>query len=378
MPPRRARRCAALALALSALTPAARAAPPTAPWQNASLPVAARVANLISLLTLEEKVANLYANAAPGAPRLGLGAYRYDEECMRGAVTSGVARRPLGTGLPTLLALSGTFNVSLLAAAARVGVNSEAVFRSVDSYNLPRPVDWIGGPGGWSPGGCAAPGTYAFVDALRLFRIGYSWAGPMSLVVPYDLNGMREPGALARPHLKGHLVRFSLGLEAVDDLRADLAQALARGEDGYAVDLPRALDMYERAAGAAGAEDTAVRVNAHLGAGAMLYRGLGCAVSYPRALAHYRAAAELNSVEAWECIASMHANGEGLERDEGAARAILAMVKSLRQQLEASAARAGEAEVGAGAGAATAAAAAAGGEGSGAGGCGKAACACKS
>jgi cystathionine beta-lyase len=63
----------------------------------------------------------------------------------------------------------------------------------------------------------------AFVDGLRLFRIGYSWGGPMSLVVPYDLAAMRErPG-----DLRGHLVRFSIGLEAVDDLRADLAQALA-------------------------------------------------------------------------------------------------------------------------------------------------------
>ena len=35
----------------------------------------------------------------------------------------------------------------------------------------------------------------AFVDALRLFRIGYSWAGPVSLVVPYDLAAMRSPEA---------------------------------------------------------------------------------------------------------------------------------------------------------------------------------------
>jgi cystathionine beta-lyase len=60
-----------------------------------------------------------------------------------------------------------------------------------------------------------------FVDALRLFRIGYSWAGPVSLVVPYDLAAMRQPAPYA-----GTLVRFSVGLEAVDDLVADLAQAL--------------------------------------------------------------------------------------------------------------------------------------------------------
>jgi cystathionine beta-lyase len=59
----------------------------------------------------------------------------------------------------------------------------------------------------------------AFVDALRLFGIGYSWAGPMSLAVPYDLRTLRGAGA-------GVLVRFSVGLEAVEDLIADCEQAL--------------------------------------------------------------------------------------------------------------------------------------------------------
>ena len=66
----------------------------------------------------------------------------------------------------------------------------------------------------------------AFVDALRLFRIGYSWAGPVSLVVPYDLTGMRSAHGVRQRHVRGHLVRFSIGFEAVTDLQADLAQAL--------------------------------------------------------------------------------------------------------------------------------------------------------
>jgi cystathionine beta-lyase len=65
----------------------------------------------------------------------------------------------------------------------------------------------------------------AFVDALRLFRIGDSWAGPMSLVVPYDLRLMRD-GREGHPALRGHLVRFSIGLEAVGDLVEDVEQAL--------------------------------------------------------------------------------------------------------------------------------------------------------
>ena len=64
----------------------------------------------------------------------------------------------------------------------------------------------------------------ALCDALRLFKLGYSWGGPMSLVVPYELAGMRQqwPAHLAR----GTLVRFSVGLEEADDLAADLHQAL--------------------------------------------------------------------------------------------------------------------------------------------------------
>jgi cysteine-S-conjugate beta-lyase len=64
----------------------------------------------------------------------------------------------------------------------------------------------------------------AFCDALQLFKIGYSWGGPMSLVVPYHLSAARQ---LATPHLQtGRVVRFCIGLEDVRDLQQDLAQAL--------------------------------------------------------------------------------------------------------------------------------------------------------
>lgn len=64
----------------------------------------------------------------------------------------------------------------------------------------------------------------AFCDALKLFRIGYSWGGPVSLVVPYDLASMRSRD---RAHLKsGHLLRFSMGLESADALIGDVQAAL--------------------------------------------------------------------------------------------------------------------------------------------------------
>ena len=61
-----------------------------------------------------------------------------------------------------------------------------------------------------------------FVDALRLFRIGYSWGGPISLAVPYRTQTMRD----FAPPAPGKLVRLCIGLEDTRDLIADLQQAL--------------------------------------------------------------------------------------------------------------------------------------------------------
>jgi cystathionine beta-lyase len=61
----------------------------------------------------------------------------------------------------------------------------------------------------------------AFVDALRLFRIGFSWGGPISLVL--SCGRSLATGVPA----DGELVRFSPGLEAPEDLLADVARALA-------------------------------------------------------------------------------------------------------------------------------------------------------
>jgi cystathionine beta-lyase len=61
-----------------------------------------------------------------------------------------------------------------------------------------------------------------FCDRLKRFKLGYSWAGPMSLCAPYDVPALRTT---PWPY-KGGLVRFSVGLEAVADLQADIAQGL--------------------------------------------------------------------------------------------------------------------------------------------------------
>jgi len=65
-----------------------------------------------------------------------------------------------------------------------------------------------------------------FCDALRLFKLGFSWGGPMSLVVPYHLRELRLMSNEAL--LQGGFVRLSVGLEAAEDLIDDVAQALAQ------------------------------------------------------------------------------------------------------------------------------------------------------
>lgn len=77
--------------------------------------------------------------------------------------------------------------------------------------------------------GSSAAARNRFVDALRLFGIGYSWGGFESLVVPVEPSGYRSvmswpPGDADGDDRYG--VRLSIGLEDPADLIADLEQAL--------------------------------------------------------------------------------------------------------------------------------------------------------
>ena len=66
--------------------------------------------------------------------------------------------------------------------------------------------------------------VHAFCDGLRLFKLGYRWGGPISLVMTYNLSQVRR---LATPQLQaGHLIRLCIGLESVEDLQADLLQSM--------------------------------------------------------------------------------------------------------------------------------------------------------
>ena len=61
--------------------------------------------------------------------------------------------------------------------------------------------------------------VYAFLDELELFGIGASWGGYESLAIPFDCAAIRTATKWAPG---GPTVRFHIGLEAVEDLCADL------------------------------------------------------------------------------------------------------------------------------------------------------------
>jgi len=71
----------------------------------------------------------------------------------------------------------------------------------------------------------SAPAVAAMVDGLRLFKIGASFGGFESLIIP----GRPPAARAARPWREpGFLLRLHVGLEAVEDLIADLEDGFAR------------------------------------------------------------------------------------------------------------------------------------------------------
>lgn len=64
----------------------------------------------------------------------------------------------------------------------------------------------------------------AFLDSLQLFGMGFSWGGFESLVIPFDCASYRTATTWAPG---GPSLRFHIGLENLDDLKADLDKGFA-------------------------------------------------------------------------------------------------------------------------------------------------------
>ena len=64
--------------------------------------------------------------------------------------------------------------------------------------------------------------AHAFLNALEIFGLGYSWGGYESLAVHVSLADR----VVAKGDYEGPVLRLQIGLENTEDLIADLAKAL--------------------------------------------------------------------------------------------------------------------------------------------------------
>jgi len=98
------------------------------PYQNESLSFEERAADLVSRMTLEEKLCQLDYKAA-AVDRLGINAYNYWSEALHG-----VARQKQATSFPTALSMSNTWNRELIQSMASI-ISDEARGKN-NRYNL--------------------------------------------------------------------------------------------------------------------------------------------------------------------------------------------------------------------------------------------------
>ncbi|MGS1093140.1 cystathionine beta-lyase [Aquamicrobium terrae] len=64
--------------------------------------------------------------------------------------------------------------------------------------------------------------AHAFLDALQIFGLGFSWGGYESLAVPVSLGDR----TIAKGPYEGPVIRLQIGLEDVEDLKADIQRGL--------------------------------------------------------------------------------------------------------------------------------------------------------
>jgi beta-glucosidase len=117
---------AASALLLSGLSglAAAQSTPPL--YLDIHQPVEARVADLLSRMTLEEKIAQMQ-NGAPAIPRLGVPAYDWWNEALHGVARSGYA-----TVFPQAIGLAATWDTELMGEVATT-ISTEARAKNAEA-----------------------------------------------------------------------------------------------------------------------------------------------------------------------------------------------------------------------------------------------------
>jgi len=117
-------------------------APPA--YKNPQLPVNQRVSDLVSRMTLEEKVSQL-GHTADAVPRLGIPEYNWWNEGLHGVARAGTA-----TVFPQAIALAATFDTPLIHKLAdTIGTEFRAKYYA--SVHTDGSADWYRGLTVWSP-----------------------------------------------------------------------------------------------------------------------------------------------------------------------------------------------------------------------------------
>jgi beta-glucosidase len=150
-------RTAILALFLAALSSTTFAQPPNAPYLNPSLSPEKRAADLVSRMTLEERVLQMQ-NSAPAIPRLGVPVYNWWNEALHGVA------QHRATVFPEPIGLGASFDSELVHKVADA-ISTEARAKFHEAMRRP-PVTEV------APG--SAPGRIAYLDYwspnINIFR----------------------------------------------------------------------------------------------------------------------------------------------------------------------------------------------------------------
>ena len=136
--------CVGAILCAGCLLSAAQEATDQAAYKNPQLPIEQRVNDLVSRMTLEEKVSQL-GHTADAIPRLGVPEYNWWNEGLHGVARAGVA-----TVFPQAIGMAATFNEPLM---QQIGDAVSTEFRAKYYAELHKDgsSDWYRGLTIWSP-----------------------------------------------------------------------------------------------------------------------------------------------------------------------------------------------------------------------------------
>ncbi|HET8656325.1 MAG TPA: glycoside hydrolase family 3 C-terminal domain-containing protein [Longimicrobiaceae bacterium] len=135
---------AAFLCVVAARSPLAGQAPAAAPYLDPALPLAQRVGDLISRMTLDEKVSQL-VNDAPAIPRLEVPAYNWWNEAAHGVANAGYA-----TNFPETIGLGATWDTALI---HRIGatISTEGRAKYHEAVRTGQKQTWFYGLTFWAP-----------------------------------------------------------------------------------------------------------------------------------------------------------------------------------------------------------------------------------